>query len=130
MIPEDYKDEIIAAGINFMNAVTRAYGTDEGLKLYDTIMASVDPDIKGQIFFSLITGIHGSSIILKGTQYGIGTLVQRIQAIKEVSDLSLLDAKEYAESVARAEPKSIPYHPSRMNLNAALKTLREVGFVV
>jgi hypothetical protein len=130
MIPEEYKDDIITAGIDFMNAITRAYGTEEGLKLYDTIMASVDPDIKGQIFFSLITGDHGGSIRLKSVEYSISNKIERIKAIRQVSDFSLKDAKDYVDTVEGGEPKSIPHLRSKMDRSNALKTLRSVGFVL
>lgn len=130
MIPEEYKDDIITAGIDFMNAITRAYGTEDGLALYDTIMASVDPDIKGQIFFALLIGDHGGSIRLKSVEYSISNKIERIKAIRQVSDFSLKDAKEYVEIVESGEPKSIPHLPSKMDRSYAIKTLRSVGFVI
>jgi hypothetical protein len=45
MIPSEHKAEIITTGINFMRAITEAYGSDEGMRLWDTIATTLDSDI-------------------------------------------------------------------------------------
>jgi len=130
MIPEDHKDDIVSTGIDFMNAVTKAYGAEEGLKLYDTIMASVDPDIKGTIFFALIMGDSGGTIRLKRVEHSVSNKIERIKAVRQVSGFSLKDAHERVEAVESGKPKSITHLRSVMDRSVALKTLREVGFVI
>lgn len=130
MIPEDYIDEIVSSGITFMNAITRAYGAEEGMKLYDSMVSAVDPDIKGKIFFSLITGDHGGTIRLKGYEPSISNKIERIKTVRQVSNFSLKDAKELVEVVERGEPKSIPHMRSLMDRSEAVSTLRRVGFIL
>jgi len=55
MIPVEHKEDVIQSGINFMRAITSAYGTDEGIKLWDTIANTLDTDVKGEIFFAMLT---------------------------------------------------------------------------
>ena len=62
MIPAEFKEDIIQSGINFMRVITEAYGTDEGMKLWDTIATTLDPDVKGQIFFAMLTGDYNGII--------------------------------------------------------------------
>lgn len=130
MIPEDYIDEIVSSGITFMNAITRAYGAEEGMKLYDSMVSAVDPDIKGKIFFSLITGDHGGTIRIKGYELSISNKIERIKAVRRVSNFSLKDAKELVDDIERGEPKSIPHLRSLMDRSEAVSTLRRVGFVL
>lgn len=130
MIPEEYKDDIITAGIDFMNAITRAYGTEDGLALYDTIMASVDPDIKGKIFFALIMGGHEGSFRLKRVDRGISSKVERIKAVRQVSNSSLKDAKDLVEAVELGIPKSISHIRANMSRADAVATLKNVGFIL
>ena len=74
MIPAEHKAEIIQSGMNFMRAITEVYGTDEGMKLWDTIASTLDPDIKGQIFFAMLTGEYNNIITINshrpGANYG------------------------------------------------------------
>ena len=67
MIPAAYKEDIIQIGINFMRSITEAYGTDEGMKLWDTIASTLDPDVKGEIFFDMLTGDYNG--IINSTKY-------------------------------------------------------------
>lgn len=129
MIPEDHKEDIISSGIQFMNAITQAYGTEAGLELYDTIMASVDPDIKGQIFFALLTGDREGSFKLKRVT-NIGNKIERIKAVRQVSNFSLKDAKELVEAVELWIPKVIPHIRSNMSRVDAVATLENVGFIL
>ena len=55
-LPEEHKTAIISNGLHFMRAITEAYGADKGMELWDTIASTLDPDVKGQIFFAMITG--------------------------------------------------------------------------
>ena len=129
MIPEEYKEDIISSGINFMNAITRAYGTEEGLKLYDKIMESVDPDIKGKIFFALIVGENNGSFRLKRINpFNDNGKVERIRAVRQVSELSLKDAKELVEAVEFGLEKVIPH--VLMSRADAIATLKNVGFIL
>ena len=63
MIPAAYKEDIIQSGINFMRSITEAYGSDEGLRLRDTIASTLDPDVKGEIFFAMLTGDHCGAVV-------------------------------------------------------------------
>lgn len=129
MIPEDYVDEIVSSGINFMNAITRAYGAEEGMKLYDSIMMAVDSDIKGKIFFSLLTGDSGINIKIKGCDSTIANKVERIKALRYVSMFGLLDAKNTTEAIERGESRTIP-HTTLSERSHAIHSLRRVGFII
>ena len=95
MIPADFKEDIIQSGINFMRSITEAYGTDEGMKLWDTIASTLDPDVKGQIFFAMLTGDYNGVVSISSAQAG-SDRVWRIKAIRSVTDpsLGLKEAKD------------------------------------
>ena len=102
MIPEEYKDSIIQNGINFMRSITEAYGSDEGMKLWDTISNSLDPDIKGQIFFVLLVGDYDSTITIN--QYQCPMDVDKISLIKTIRyldkrSIGLKDAKDKVDAL-------------------------------
>lgn len=130
MIPEGHVDEIVSTGITFMNAITHAYGAEEGMKLYDSIMMAVDPDIKGKIFFKMITGDYNSKIRLRGHDIYIGNKIERIKAVRQVADLSLKDAKELVEEVERGVEKLITHQRKLMNRDAAVGMLKQAGFLI
>ena len=57
-IPAEHRHDIIQSGIDFLRSITEAYGSEEGMKLWDNIAGTLDPDVKGSIFFAMITGNH------------------------------------------------------------------------
>jgi Ribosomal protein L7/L12 C-terminal domain len=102
MIPEAHKDEIINSGITFMRSITEAYGSDEGMKLWDAIASTLDPDVKGQIFFTLLVGDYRGEIRLRGmtpVQTQNVNKVAVIKQIREVTNNGLKEAKDLADAM-------------------------------
>ena len=127
MIPAEHKQEIIQSGINFMRTITDAYGTDEGMKLWDTIASVLDPDVKGQIFFSMLTG-EFNGIITIHTCSIHANKVWRIKALRSVGGYSLKEAKDLCDTLDNG--KSIKLNVDPKTRNSALNELRNAGFNV
>jgi hypothetical protein len=131
MIPQEHKHEIITSGMQFMRSITEAYGADEGMRLWETIANTLDPDIKGQIFFAMITGTHNDTIVLKPGLAGSGVTANRVAAIKEIrtwTGMSLRDAKDTSDMVEAGRTVKITVKPG--DHANALRGLRKVGFYV
>lgn len=85
MIPEENKQDIIQSGINFIRSVTEAYGSDEGMKLWETMADTLDPSIKGHIFFAMLTGEYNSVIsIYKSNEHTGANKVSMIKALRKI----------------------------------------------
>lgn len=98
MIPAEHKHAVISSGIDFMRSITRAFGTDVGLQLWDTISTTLDPCVKGDIFFAMLTGGIGSEITIHTAPVTIGK-VTLIKIIREITGMGLKDAKDQADTV-------------------------------
>ena len=126
MIPEEHKNSVVVAGLHFMRAITEAYGADEGLKLWDTIAGTLDPDVRGQIFLAMLTGTHNDTIVLRDiatTDY-IGC----IKEIRTWTGYGLKEAKDAVDLVREKKPIKIKVKPTEHHRAAA--ELRRVGFVI
>ena len=139
MIPEDHKTAVISNGLHFMRSITEAYGADEGLKLWDTIASTLDPDVKGQIFMAMVTGNYNDRIHLKGLHpYGQENAVACIKAIREWDKrgLGLKEAKDMYDRLARRDDLNQPrpsneyLHVMHEKYHHAVLALRNVGFNV
>lgn len=127
MIPIEHKDAVIANGMHFMRSITEAYGADEGMRLWETIAGTLDPDVKGQIFFAMITGTHNNRILLRR----VGANTDRVARIKEIRNwtgLGLKEAKDLSDMVELGKPMSISIKPQEYAV--AVVGLRRVGFEV
>jgi hypothetical protein len=129
MIPAEYKQDVIQSGINFMRSITEAYGTDEGMKLWDNIASVLDPDVKGQIFFAMLTGEFNGMLTLSGCSPG-SNRVARIKAIRSVTspNLGLKEAKDISDLVDSGKPTKININPKYRS--TAINELRDAGFYV
>lgn len=127
MIPEDHKDAVISNGLHFMRSITEAYGADEGMRLWETIAGTLDPDVKGQIFFAMLTGTHNNRIVLRR----VGPNTDRVARIKEIRNwtgLGLKEAKDLSDMVELGKPMSLTVRPQ--DYSVAVVGLRRVGFEV
>ena len=127
MIPTEHKQDVIQSGINFMRSITEAFGTDEGMKLWNTIAETLDPDIKGQIFFALLTGEYNGVVTLTGAMQSANR-VALIKAVRSVSGLGLKEAKDVCDRLCEGKPQKLNVEPKNRNL--ALRELRDAGFYV
>lgn len=127
MIPSDYKQDIIQSGINFIRSITEAYGTDEGIRLWENIANVLDPDIKGQIFFALLTGEYNGIITISGCA-AHANKVAMIKAVRSVSGLGLKEAKDICDEMLCGKPQRLNVNPK--NRNQCLNELRSAGFFV
>lgn len=111
-----------------MRAITEAYGAEEGMQLWDQIASVLDPDVKGQIFFAMLTGTHNDTIIVRGVNH---TNLDRIRCIKEVRNwtgFGLKEAKDACDSVYSGGTVRLTVKPAEHH--QAVMGLRNVGFVV
>lgn len=128
-IPADHKVDIIQSGISFMRAITDAYGTDEGMRLWDTIATTLDPDVKGEIFLAMLTGEYNNIITITG-HVAHANRVSMIKAIRSVDrrNLGLKEAKDMSDTLSTGRLIKVEVVPSIRH--RAIKELREAGFYV
>jgi hypothetical protein len=135
MIPEDHKTAIISNGIHFMRSITEAYGADEGMKLWDSITSVLDEDVRGQIFFAMITGTYNDRIHLKGINHiGNNNGVACIKEIRTWSGLGLKDSKDIYDRLRNRtyldDPSTEYLKVKPEEYSKAVSGLRNVGFTV
>ncbi len=129
MIPEEHKQDIIQSGINFIRSITEAYGSDEGMKLWETMADTLDPSIKGHIFFAMLTGEYNSVINIYKFVSGTNK-VSMIKALRVVDKrrLGLKEAKDMCDRLLVGNSIKVEVEPNTRN--SALLQLRMAGFTV
>lgn len=135
MIPEEHKTSVISNGLHFMRSITEAYGADEGLKLWEQIAGVLDSDVKGQIFFAMITGQYNDRILIKGLGHaGVNNGVACIKEIRQWTGLGLKDSKDIYDRMRNRTYTDAPsteyLKVSPEQYSQAVAGLRNVGFMV
>lgn len=126
-IPTEHKEQIISDGMAFMRSITECYGTDTGLELWDKICSVLDPDVRGEIFFAMLTGQYSPAILhIQGVTTN---RVEVIKTIREVTGLYLKEAKDLNDDMQVGMSVKIQVRDGLTRKDAAQK-LRAVGVIV
>jgi ribosomal protein L7/L12 len=102
------KEVLVNETINFMRTLTMIFGQEEGLKLYDTIADTLGPDLKGQVFFAMLTGNNGSDVTMRSTSTN---KIETIKAIRSFCNLGLKEAKDAYDRVASGSTERLKVQP-------------------
>jgi hypothetical protein len=135
MLPEEHKVSIISNGLHFMRSITEAYGADKGMELWEQITCVLDEDVKGQIFFAMITGQYNDRILLKGiTHYATNNAVACIKEIRTWTGLGLKESKDIYDRLRNRTYESSPSQEfikvGPEQYSQAIAGLRNAGFTI
>ena len=108
-LTSEQEASIIPAAVYFLRALTTSLGPEVGLHVWDQINATIGNDIKGKVFFAMLTGTVGTEIILRGHRSGqtVANKVEIIKAIRTVSGQGLYEAKKVADSLFAGQEQRI-----------------------
>lgn len=129
MIPEQHKQNIIADGLRFMRSVTEAYGSDKGMQMWETIADAIDPDLKGELFFAMITGEYNTTIRINGVRSSANK-VSLIKALRctDKRQPGLKEAKDLVDALQDIGKKFV-VEVAPEKYNTATRELSDAGFI-
>lgn len=100
------KAMLIESSIAFMRSVTEIWGSEKGMELWGSITDTLDPDLKGDIFFGMVSGKYTpSSVLIK--QIGTTNYVGVIKAVRTISGMGLKEAKDFCDYIRSTGPKAL-----------------------
>lgn len=123
----EHMDAIVSDGIAFIRSITNAYGSEEGMKLWETIADTLDPNIKGKIFFAMLTGGHDDRVTMSSIGNGANKIAC-IKYIRQYTGYGLVEAKNAYESVAFGQAVTLKVDPKQRR--AFINDLRANGMNV
>ena len=86
---------VVRDGVRFLESLTLHYGAEEGMRIWEGIGDVVGPEVKGQIFFAMLTGrMTGTRVGFLQSPNSDGYAVSVIKAIRGATALSLKEAKD------------------------------------
>jgi hypothetical protein len=127
-ISDECMDAIICDGIAFLRSITTAYGSDEGMKLWDTIASTLDPSVKGKIFFAMLTDSHDDRVTLTGSVAG-SNKIMCIKLIRQYTGYGLIEAKNAYEQAGEYGQK-VPVKVDPKQRRLFIDELRQNGMIV
>lgn len=122
----DDLDSVVHDGIRFLESITRHYGPEKGIELWDKMAEVFGKEVKGKIFFAMLTGETTSRV-----QFTTGASHQpvwAIKAIKVATGCGLQEAKDlYDMGKIKTVSVDVKTAEDRREL---IKCLRDAGCLV
>ena len=135
-IEKEAESDVVSTGTNFMQAITKWYGAEKGMLLWEDIVKTL-PEVKGKIFINMLSGAHSGyrTIEILGPTGGLpryGSLthmsssvsgnirslnkVAAIKAIRSAAQIGLKEAKDLIDASENRGSSSSGYKPVNFKL--------------
>ena len=103
------KDELLTNSANLMRTITETWGPEKGMELWEKIADTLGQDLKGALFFSMITGSTMGDVCL--SKINPGVMIEIIKTIRTYSGLGLKEAKDIYDFVRNGGTMNIAVTP-------------------
>ena len=98
---------VIPAAVYFLRALTTSLGAEAGLHVWDQINATIGNDIKGKVFFAMLTGKLGTEITIRGLSSTHVNRIDIIKCIRGITGLGLKQAKDVTDLIFAGKEQCI-----------------------
>lgn len=130
MIPVNERGNIVMSSIMFIRAITKAYGSEEGMELWSRIAEVLDPAIKGEVFKAMLVGEYEGLVRIKGLDSNKFDKIGVIKLIRN-TDKRRLDLKEAIEVIRGLEAgKSFDLQVVENNRAEVCMQLQSMGVIM
>lgn len=99
---DDMLKYVISDGVQFLKSLASYYGPEKGMELWEEMGKLIGKEIKGKIFFAMITGSIGGCIYFKLEN---ADYVATIKLVREYGNLGLKEAKDLVDQSKIKETK-------------------------
>lgn len=124
-LTEEQLSHLIPAGIDFIRVLTEQLGIDEGMAAWETISDALGHDIKGKIFFAMLTGQDGYVVRCRNVNNSTNA-VNIIKVIRAATGMGLKEAKDLYDQVRDGQPSKFTVN-NNAHRQDVLRQLRDFG---
>ena len=120
-------ESVVFDGIRFLESLTKYYGPEKGMEVWNAMGEAMGKEVKGKVFFAMLTGETGGRVRFRADQAEHGNAVAVIKTIRTYTGLGLKEAKDLWDA-SKTAATVIQVNPSEHR--ALAKSLRELGCAV
>lgn len=121
----DSLDEVVFDGIRFLESLTRHYGAEQGMAVWEKMGEAVGDEIKGKVFFSMLTGESSNRVRIQA-----GTCTEAVAAIKAIRMGTGMGLKEAKDAWDLSKIKVVVLDTDREEKRGMVRELRRIGMMV
>ena len=122
----DQLDEVVFDGIRFLESLTRYYGPEKGMEVWESMGSALGDEIKGKVFFSMLTGDSSNRVRIQA-----GTCTEAVAAIKAIRAGTGYGLKEAKDAWDLSKIKVVTLdNVDRNEKSHMVRELRRLGMMV
>ncbi len=121
----DSLDDVIFDGIRFLESLTRHYGAEKGMEVWEKMGEAFGEEIKGKVFFSMLTGDSSSRVRIQS-----GGCTEAVAAIKAIRIGTGYGLKEAKDAWDLSKIKTVTLDVAHEEKRGMVNTLRNLGMIV
>lgn len=118
-------EEVVFDGIRFLESLTRYYGAEKGMEVWDKMGEAVGEEIKGKVFFSMLTGESSNRVRIQ-----VGTCTEAVAAIKAIRMGTGMGLKEAKDAWDLSKIKTVTLDTDHEEKRNMVRALRGIGMIV
>jgi hypothetical protein len=119
----DELDSVVFDGIRFLESITRHYGPEKGMAVWNKMGEAFGDEVKGRVFFAMLTGDSIGRVRFSSTNSH--QAVWAIKAIRTATGCGLKEAKDLFDA-AKSKTQNIDIN-SPDQRRELIKCLRDAG---
>ncbi len=120
---------LVFNSLNFVQSITKNYGAEQGMAMWDTISDTIDRRLKLEVFKAMIGGAHVEGRIRISGAQPSADKVRLIKTLREHSGYGLKEAKDSVDLLQYSNTAiniKVSYH----NHHRAVQDLQQAGFIL
>lgn len=118
-------DDVVFDGIRFLESLTRYYGPEKGMAVWESLGEAVGDEIKGKVFFSMLTGESSNRVRIQK-----GNCNEAVAAIKAIRIGTGMGLKEAKDAWDLSGMKIVTLDVAHEEKRGMVRTLRGIGMIV
>ena len=123
---QDDFEAMIADGIRFLESLTRYYGAEKGMEVWEKLGEAVGQEVKGQVFFKLLSGGYSSRV-----RASAGTCTRGVEVIKAIRTYTGFGLKEAKDIWDNSKTSIVTIDTGNSdNARKLARELRDLGMIV
>lgn len=128
MKTENIDPVLVFNSLNFVQSITRNYGAEQGMAMWDTIANTVDRRLKLEVFKAMMNGSQAEGRVRIIGAYPSSDKIHLIRTLRQFTGMGLKEAKDSIEDLRNGKVMEIqvPYHDHPK----ALVEFRTAGFIL
>ena len=127
MKEESTLDAVIYDGVRFLESLTKHYGPEKGMELWEAFGPIMGKEVKGKVFFAMLTGQTSGRIRIEANAAQNSNAVAVIKCIRSYTGNGLKEAKDLWD-MSKQQIVTIEVAPDKARDFA--KELRALGCMV